>query len=282
MKILITGANGMLAKDLIQILENQRYLVVGKTHQDLDITNKDSVIKVLKQENPDIVIQCAAYTKVDDAENNLNLARKINAKGCEIVAKACNEIDSTMIYISTDYVFDGEKFSPYTTSDTPKPLNNYGLTKYEGELAVKNNCQKYYIVRTSWLYGNFGKNFVDTMLNLGTKYLNGEISELKVVDDQIGCPTWTKDLSEGIAKIIKNEPSYGVYHICGGGKASWCEFAKEIFKIKGMNVKVTPCTTEEFLRPAKRPHYSVMTPSFIIRPWQEGLAEYLQDGGQLS
>ena len=169
MKILITGAKGMLAKDLIQILENQRYLVVGKTHQDLDITNKDSVIKVLKQENPDIVIQCAAYTKVDDAENNLNLARKINAKGCEIVAKACNEIDSTMIYISTDYVFDGEKFSPYTTSDTPKPLNNYGLTKYEGELAVKNNCPKYYIVRTSWLYGNFGKNFVDTMLNLGTK-----------------------------------------------------------------------------------------------------------------
>ncbi len=277
MKILITGANGMLAKDLIQILESQGPSIIGKTHQDLDITDKDSVIKTLKFENPDIVIQCAAYTKVDDAEKNLNLARKINAKGCEIVAKACNLLDCAMIYISTDYVFDGEKFSPYTTSDTPNPINNYGLTKYEGEIAVKNNCKKYYIVRTSWLYGKYGKNFVDTMLALGEKYLNGELSEIKVVDDQIGCPTWTKDLSCGISKIIQNEPSYGIYHICGGGKASWCKFAKEIFKIKGMNVKVIPCTTEEFPRPAKRPHYSVMTPSFTTRPWQEGLAEYLQN-----
>lgn len=277
MKILITGANGMLAKDLIQILETQGHSIVGKTHQDLDITDKDSVIKTLKSENPDMVIQCAAYTKVDEAEKNLNLARKINAKGCEIVARACNLVDCAMIYISTDYVFDGEKFSPYTTSDTPNPINNYGLTKYEGEIAVKNNCKKYYIVRTSWLYGKYGKNFVDTMLTLGEKYLNGEIPEIKVVDDQIGCPTWTKDLSCGISKIIQNEPSYGIYHICGGGKASWCKFAKEIFKIKGMNVKVIPCTTEEFPRPAKRPHYSVMTPSFTTRPWQEGLAEYLQD-----
>lgn len=278
MKILITGANGMLAQDLAQILETYGHIVIRKTHQELDITDKKSITKNFEQENPDFVIQCAAYTKVDNAEKDFKTAKKINTTGTENIAKICAKTNCTLIYISTDYVFDGEKFSPYITTDTPNPINNYGLTKLEGENAIKNNCKKYYIIRTSWLYGKFGKNFVDTMLSLGEKQLKGELPEIKVVNDQIGCPTWAKDLSEGIVKIITNNPTYGIYHICGNGKASWYEFAKEIFKIKEMEVKLTPCTSEDFSTPAKRPHYSVMSPSFPTRPWQEGLRDYLKEG----
>lgn len=278
MKILITGANGMLAQDLAQILEAYGHSVIKKTHQELDITDKKSIMKIFEQETPDFVIQCAAYTKVDDAEKDFKTAKKINTLGTENIAKICAKTNCTLIYISTDYVFDGEKLSPYSATDTPNPINKYGLTKLEGEIAIKNNCKKYYIVRTSWLYGKYGKNFVDTMLSLGEKQLNGELPELKVVDDQIGCPTWTKDLSKGIAQIITNNPTYGIYHICGSGQASWYEFAKEIFKIKNMKVKLVPCTSEEFSSPAKRPHYSVMSPSIPTRPWQEGLRDYLITG----
>ena len=277
MKILITGANGMLAKDLIQILENQRYLVVGKTHQDLDITNKDSVIKVLKQENPDIVIQCAAYTKVDDAENNLNLARKINAKGCEIVAKACNEIDSTMIYISTDYVFDGTSKEPYKTFFKKNPINIYGESKSRAEDAIIDEYyEKSYIVRTSTVIGKNGSNFIKTMLSLAENR-----DEVNVVSDQISSPTFTFDLAPMLIKIIESN-EYGLYHVCNEGSVSKSDLVRASYKLMNIRTKVNDILTKDYPTPAKRPLYSVLNTQTIrargyelLPPWDESLKIFL-------
>ena len=269
MKALVTGANGMLGQDLCPILEDEGYEVVETDIQNLDITNPDSVQKVLKSENPDVVIHCAAYTDVDSAEENLEQAREINADGTKNIAKTCAEIGCKLVYISTDYVFDGKKEKPYLPTDEPNPINNYGLTKLEGEEFVKKYCEKYFIVRTSWLYGIYGKNFVETMLSLKDK------PELKVVNDQIGCPTWTLELANEIAELLDTE-DYGIYHICGGGKTSWYSFAKRIFELSNLKVNLKPCTTEEFPRPAKRPKYSVMDNDGFCRNWEAALKEYLQ------
>ena len=164
-------------------------------------------------------------------------------------------------------VFDGTKQAPYTPSDNPNPINNYGLTKFEGEEAVKKHCTKFYIARTSWLYGHHGKNIVETMLSLKDK------EELKVVDDQIGCPTWTVELANGILKLLKQP--FGIYHVCGSGYTSWYGFAKEIFAQAGLTVNLKPCTTDEFPRPAKRPHYSIMDNNHICRDWRAALKDYL-------
>ena len=173
-----------------------------------------------------------------------------------------------MVYISTDYVFDGTKTEPYLPTDKPNPINNYGLTKYQGELEVQKNCKKHYIARTSWLYGVHGNNFVETMLKLAKN------DELNVVDDQIGCPTWTIELIQGILKLL-NKP-YGIYHICGSDSTSWYGFAKEIFRQENLQVNLKPCTTDKFPRPAKRPHYSVMDNAGIARDWKEALSNYLK------
>ena len=268
MKILVTGANGMLGQDLCPILEDIGAFVVETDIDTLDITNFENVQKVLTYEKPDYVIHCAAYTNVDKAEKDLETARLINAKGTENIAKICSELDITLIYISTDYVFDGTKKEPYTPEDVPNPINNYGLTKLEGENAVKKYCKKYYIARTSWLYGHHGKNFVETMISLSNK------PELKVVDDQIGCPTWTCELSNGIVKLFKKP--YGIYHLCGSGYTSWYGFAKEIFEKSGIQINLIPCKTEEFPRPAKRPKYSVMQNNKICRNWKSALKDYLE------
>jgi dTDP-4-dehydrorhamnose reductase len=278
-KVLVTGANGMLGQDLCPILEDEGYEVVETDIQNLDITNPEMVSQVLNSEQPDIVIHCAAYTNVDKAEEDLETARKINAYGTENLAKVCGENGITMVYISTDYVFSGNGTKPYLPTDETAPLNNYGLTKWEGEEAVRKYVPKHFITRTSWLYGIHGKNFVETMLSLADK------QELKVVDDQIGCPTWTVELSNGIVKILKTE-NYGTYHICGSGKTSWYGFAKEIFdqykKIspsplegEGWGEGLKPCTTNEFPRPAKRPAYSVMENNKICRNWKAALKDYL-------
>ena len=261
-KILVTGAKGMLGQDLCPIFEDEGYQIVETDVDTLDITNFEQVKEVLKREKPDYVIHLAAYTNVDKAEEDLETARLINSKGTENIAKAVSEIDATMVYISTDYVFDGTKTEPYTPEDKPNPQANYGLTKYEGEQAVQKYCSKYYITRTSWLYGIHGRNFVETMLSLK--------GDIKVVDDQVGCPTWTVDLSNGILKIIQEEMPYGIYHTCGGGQTSWYGFAKEI----GVNCK--PCTTEEFPRPAKRPAYSVMDNGGLLRNWKLALKDYMK------
>jgi dTDP-4-dehydrorhamnose reductase len=267
-KVLVTGAKGMLGQDLCPILKDNGYDVIETDIHNFDITNVSVVEKFLSEEKPNIVIHCAAYTNVDKAEEDLETVRLINSKGTENLAKACKKNNATMVYISTDYVFDGNGARPYIPTDETAPLNNYGLTKWEGEVAVRKNLEKYYICRTSWLYGHHGKNFVETMLSLADK------PELKVVNDQIGCPTWTVELANAIVKIINDSP-YGTYHTCGGGVTTWYEFAKEVFKLAGLKVNINPCTTAEFPRPAKRPVYSVMDNGAICRDWKLSLKDYM-------
>lgn len=268
-KVLITGANGMLGQDLCPILKANGYDVIPTDINTLDITDEQNVKSVLSEYKPDIVIHCAAYTNVDKAEEDYNTAHKINAVGTENLAKVCGADDITMVYISTDYVFSGNDNKNYKPDDKTAPLNNYGLTKWEGEQAVRKFCKKYYITRTAWLYGIHGKNFVETMISLSDK------PELKVVDDQTGCPTWTVELCNGILKLLSGK-AYGTYHVCGSGKTSWYGFAKEIFELAGLKVNLKPCTTEEFPRPAKRPEYSVMDNNGLCRPWQDALKDYFK------
>ena len=268
-KVLVTGANGMLGQDLCPILKDNGYEVVPTDVNSIDITDLGIVQKVLSEQKPDIVIHCAAYTNVDKAEEDYDTAHKINTVGTENIARVCGENDVTLVYISTDYVFGGKKDIKYKPSDATEPLNNYGLTKFQGEQAVRKFCKKYYITRTAWLYGIHGKNFVETMISLADK------PELKVVDDQVGCPTWTVELCNGILKLLQGK-AYGTYHVCGGGETSWYGFAKEIFNLAGLKVNLKPCTTDEFPRPAKRPEYSAMDNQGLCRPWQNALADYIE------
>ncbi len=263
MKVLVTGAKGMLGQDLCPVLEDAGYEIIETDREELDITDFSAIEKMFAEEKPDIVVHCAAYTNVDGAESDLEGATLINVTGTENIAKACAKSGATMVYISTDYVFDGTKNEPYTPQDEPNPINNYGLTKLQGEMAVKKQLEKYYIARTSWLYGHHGKNFVETMIALSK---SGK--EIKVVNDQFGAPTWTVDLSGGIVKLLEQKP-YGTYHVCGGGQTTWWGFAKQI------GVDVLPCTTEEFPRPAKRPKYSVMDNGGLCRDWKKALKDYL-------
>ena len=268
-KILVTGANGMLGQDLCPILEDEGFDVIETDVDTLDITNSDMVKDVLSEKKPSIVIHCAAYTNVDKAEEDLETATKINVTGTENIARVCGENDNTLVYISTDYVFDGTKGDKYTPADTPNPINNYGLTKFQGEEAVRKHCKKHYITRTSWLYGIHGKNFVETMLSLADK------PELKVVDDQNGCPTWTVELANGIVELLEDDAEYGTYHVCGSGVTSWYGFAKEIFEQSSLDVNLKPCTTDEFPRPAKRPAYSAMDNGGLCRDWKIALKNYM-------
>lgn len=270
MKILVTGAKGMLGRDLCPMLEDNDFDVIETDIENFDITNELQVNSVLKKECPDFVIHCAAYTNVDKAEDEKDLAEKINSTATEYIAKATKKIGSTLIYISTDYVFDGTKNSPYMPDDEPNPINEYGKSKLNGEKAIKKICDKYYILRTSWLYGHHGKNFVETMLSLKDQ------TELNVVDDQNGCPTWTVDLSDAIISIIEENPEYGIYHTCGAGSTSWYGFAKEIFKLSKIEVSLKPCNTNEYPRPAKRPKYSIMDNDGILRDWKLALKDYLE------
>ncbi len=269
MKVLVTGASGMLGQDLCPILENIGAFVVPTNRSNLDITKKNDVNNFVKQIHPDVIMHCAAYTNVDKAEKESELVFKINAQGSENVALAASENNALLVYISTDYVFDGTKKTPYTIKDATNPINVYGASKLAGEQSVKKNCKKFYIVRTSWLYGHNGKNFVETMISLANK------PELKVVNDQIGCPTWTVELSRAIVKLLAAQKPYGVYHICGSGYASWYDFAKEIFSLMNLPANLQPCLTEDFVRDAKRPQYSVMENDSICPDWKSSLKEYI-------
>ena len=268
-KILVTGANGMLGSDLCPSLEKEGYEVIKTDIDSLDITNFENSKKIITKFSPNIIIHCAAYTNVDKAQEDIDTARKINFEGTQNLAKICANLSIKIIYISTDYVFDGNKNSPYKTDDKTKPINNYGLTKLEGENAVKKYCKNYIIARTSWLYGIHGKNFVETMLSLSDK------ENLKVVNDQTGCPTWTQDLSVALIKLIKKNKN-GIFHTCSSGQTTWYNFAKEIFKLSDLEVNLSPCTTDDFKSPAKRPKYSVMDNDDIISDWKIGLNRYLQ------
>ena len=276
MKILITGANGLLGHELSSVLKDHSLILLS--HSQLDISDIDSVNKKIDSTSPDIIINSAAYTQVDNCETNYDLAFKSNAIGPKNLAIKCKQLDIPLIHISTDYVFEGnENKSPLVEDDKLGPKTIYGKTKLEGEKFVKENCDKYFILRTAWLYGE-GKNFVKTMLNLSEKN-----KELKVVNDQIGSPTYAKDLANAIKEIIeKKSDKYGIYHVTNKGEVSWYEFAKKIFEINKIEIKVIPVTSEEFPRPAPRPHYSVLSNQKWInsgftpmRNYEIALKEYL-------
>jgi dTDP-4-dehydrorhamnose reductase len=275
-KILVTGAGGMLAADLVPVLRSGMHEVVALDRARLDVTDADQVRAVITAERPGVVIHCAAYTNVDGAEADPDTAFRVNRDGARFVAEACQEVGATMVYVSTDYVFDGENDKPWEVDDPPRPLGVYGKSKLEGELAVRRTLPAHFVVRTSWLYGHGGKNFVDTMRKLGR-----EKPELAVVNDQVGSPTWTLPLSEAIAALVATT-RYGVYHLTGSGQCTWYDLTKKIMALEGLPTTVKPITTAELGRPAPRPRYSVLSAKALQIPgvtplpaWEDSLARYL-------
>ena len=282
MRVLVTGAKGQLGSDLLCELSNRNIDAIGIDIDDLDITDPEATKEVIEKINGekklDAIIHCAAYTAVDAAEDNEALVTKINAEGTKNIAKVAKELDLSMMYISTDYVFDGEGERPWEPDDNRAPLNVYGMAKYKGELYVEELLEKYFIVRISWVFGLHGNNFIKTMLRLGKE--RGAVS---VVNDQIGSPTYTPDLSRLLVDMILTD-KYGRYHATNEGLCSWYEFACEIFKQANLDVAVTPVNSDAFLVKAKRPHNSRMDKSkltkngFELLPsWQDALKRYLSE-----
>lgn len=271
--ILVVGNKGMLGQELMALLGSAaRGVDVGE----IDITDLLSVQRVLTTLKPRVVVNAAAYTDVDGCESNSELAMQVNGEGVAHLAMISKEIDAKLVQVSTDYVFDGRKGSPYEEDDAPAPLSIYGESKLAGEMNARFN-PNHLIVRTQWLYGHAGKNFVETMLKLAS-----ERSQLSVVDDQIGSPTWTRDLALAIKALIEKE-CRGTYHAANAGFTSWNGFAKEIFRLAGLKVEVAPMTTEELGRPATRPLYSTLDctkltadTGFTPQPWQDALKLYLE------
>lgn len=285
MKILVTGAKGQLGNKIIEILGKKHRLVLTDS-DNMDITDIEAVENTVKKEKPDYIIHAAAYTKVDKAEEEIDLCRKINSFGTKNVATVAEKYGAGLIYISTDFVFDGLKRLPYSEMDKANPLSVYGLTKYEGEEAIRKICNEYYIIRASWLFGELptghtGTNFVETMLKLAKEKAAVKAS-LNVVNDQIGSPTYTGDLVEVISMIINKTPEYGTYNFSGTGECSWYDFAKEIFRQAKTEVDLKPITSVEYPQKAKRPPYSYLDKAKIenalgikVRSWKEMLEEYL-------
>jgi len=274
-KILITGAKGMLGWALTKEL-SQEYQLIGIDIEDADITDEEQIKKEIFNISPDIVIHTAAYTEVDNCEKNKELTYRINSAGTENVARAAKLCHAKIIYISTDFVFDGKKDSPYTEKDITNPINTYGKSKLDGERQVQAIYPDHLIVRTSWLYGPHGRNFVDRIIQIAD---SGQ--ELKIVTDQRGCPTYTMDLAKAISKLIENKAS-GIVNVCNSDNCTWFDFAKEILRLKKKTPKLEPITSNELNLPAKRPAYSVLnTEKFqnitktALRPWQEALKEDL-------
>lgn len=276
MKILVTGANGMLAKAVRNELKDEELILTDVA--ELDITNLEAVREFIKANKPEYIINCAAYTAVDKAEEQEELARKVNAEGPKNLAIAANEEDCTLIHISTDYVFGGDKDVKeiYTEEEEKNPVTVYGITKLEGERNIIDSCFKYYIFRTAWLYGD-GNNFVRTMIKLGQ-----EKDELNVVADQHGSPTYAVDLASIIHQAIEKGIPYGVYHTTNQGFTTWYDFTKLIFEKANISCKVNPVTTEEFPRPAKRPLNSQLSKDKILKEginipsYEDALDRYLK------
>ena len=272
MKVLVTGADGMLGHDLVTAATEMRHQVVGLSHDDLDVTDPARVERVITRERPGAVINCAAWTDVDGAEENEREASVVNAQGAGFVADAANKVDAKVLYLSTDYVFDGTN-GPYGESDDPAPINAYGRTKLAGERATALVNGRSFIVRTSWLFGPHGGNFVETMLRLGDG--GGPVV---VVHDQVGCPTYTGHLAVGLLRLI-DSASYGIHHMAGEGSCSWYEFAMEIFRQAEVVTRVMASTSDMMERPAKRPANSVLVTRrsgpILLPPWQRGLSDYL-------
>ncbi|OWT33809.1 dTDP-4-dehydrorhamnose reductase [Methanobrevibacter sp. 87.7] len=275
MRILVTGANGMLGTDLCEILKDED--LIAASHKDLDITDLEMVKSKFNEYMPDVIINCAAMTNVDACETEKDLAYSLNAEGPKNLALATKEIDGTLIHISTDYVFKGDKHRPLRENDEIGPDSVYGKSKLQGEEAIENILDKYFIIRTAWLYGVHGPNFIKKMLELSENH-----DTLTVVNDQEGSPTFTKDLSIAIKEIIYSN-KYGIYHVTNSGNTTWYDFAKLIFEKKGIDVNVEAVSSEEFAAPAPRPHYSVLSHDKWIkngftelRDYKDALDEYLQ------
>ncbi|MGG1553511.1 dTDP-4-dehydrorhamnose reductase [Paenibacillus ferrarius] len=282
MKIIVTGANGQLGQEVVKQLD-RHHEVFGLGREQLDITNKQQCLEVLGAIRPDVVIHSAAYTAVDLAESEEEKAFLINATGTENLVIAAERVGAKFCYISTDYVFDGTSTNGYREYDETNPQSVYGKSKRAGELHVRELSSKAFIVRTSWVFGMYGANFVKTMLLLAQTR-----DSLKVVNDQVGSPTYTVDLAMFLEQLIQTE-HYGTYHVSNSGVCSWYEFACAIFEESGIDIKVEPCTTDEFPRRAPRPKYSVMKHDAIrangfkeIRPWQDGLKAFLKELNELS
>ena len=273
MRIFITGSNGQLGHELAEVLEGEDLLLGRRPEQ--DITN-EKIIPEIIDFRPKVVIHAAAYTDVDGCEENRNLAHQINAVGTHYVAEAAEKAVAKLVYISTDYVFSGRKRSLYVETDNPHPINVYGQSKLEGEQFVQQTCSRYVILRTSWLYGRVGKNFVRTVLNL-----SAQEDELRVVNDQVGCPTYAKDLAGAIGAIIPEEV-YGLFHAAGQGTCSWFEFAEEILKMAAISKEVIGIISQQLNRPARRPRNSALSQQKLnglgirLRPWQEALEDYIK------
>jgi dTDP-4-dehydrorhamnose reductase len=288
MKVLITGANGQLGTDLCRAL---RFLqIIPLTHNDIEIADMNSVKQVLYKYKPDIIINTAAYVRVDECENNQEKAFQINALGARNVAVIAQQVGAKLIHISTDYVFGGEgepRTTSYTEFDMPIPVSVYGKSKLAGENFIHDFCQKYFIIRTSGLFGvagasGKGGNFVETILKLAQQR-----EQLKVVNDQVLSPTYTKDLAQKLCQLITTE-YYGIFHITNKGSCSWYEFAKEMLMLAGLKTTIASVTSDEYPQKARRPNYSVLGNYHLrllgmedMRPWQEALRDYMKEKGYL-
>lgn len=280
-RVLITGANGQLGVDLVEQL--QAYDVYGLGRTELDVTNAHQVQQIVQQLRPDVIIHAGAYTKVDQAESEPDQAYSVNGYGTRNIASAAAAVGAKLVYVSTDYVFNGQGVEPYDEFAAIDPINVYGRSKWMGESFVETLHSRYFIVRTSWVYGEHGANFVKTMLKIGKE--KGQVS---VVHDQVGCPTFTKDLAACIAALIETE-QYGTYHVSNSGSCSWYEFAEAIFRLSGLDVQLTAVTSEQFVRPAARPSYSVFDHMSLrlggfpeMRHWESALKQFLSEIGYRS
>lgn len=274
-KILITGANGQLGTELRHLLDERGIEYAARDAKDMDIADRQTVDEQLNELKPEVIYHCAAYTAVDKAEDEgKEINWKVNEDGTRNLAEAAAKIGAKLVYLSTDYVFDGTKTSEYEVDDPTNPKNEYGKAKLAGEKAIQAAMNDYYIIRTSWVFGKYGKNFVYTMLRLAKDH-----DRLTVVDDQVGRPTWTRTLAEFMTYLIDHDYEYGVYQLSNEGSCSWYEFASEILKDK--NVEVAPVTSEEYPQKAYRPRHSVMSlkkaeaTGFAIPTWQDALKQFL-------
>lgn len=291
MRVLVTGINGQLGYDVVKELQNRNHTPIGVDREKMDLTSTEQIKEYIQNINPEAIIHCAAYTAVDAAEDNEELCRRVNALAVKDIAECAKELDIPMIYISTDYVFNGKKgieiddkmsnkdnYKEYLENDNTNPVNLYGKTKLEGELYVRELLEKHYIVRISWVFGKNGNNFIDTMLRLSK-----DRSELNVIDDQIGSPTYTKDLAPLLVDMIETD-KYGTYHATNDGFCSWYEFAREIFNIANVDIRVNPIPTAQYPTRAIRPINSKMSKQKLIdngfstlRSWKDALKDYIRN-----
>ncbi|MFS0723913.1 dTDP-4-dehydrorhamnose reductase [Paenibacillus sp. 1P07SE] len=277
LKVLVTGGEGQLGRDLVSLLQAAGYDVEGPGRDALDVTRHEAVREWLQSRRPDIIVHSAAYTDVDGAERAIDTAWQVNSESTRNLAAAAEALGAKLVYISTDYVFGSSGHTlPYEEATPVDPINVYGQTKASGEAHVQNLHTRHFIIRTSWMYGRHGRNFVKTMLELA----KGDMP-IQVVDDQVGSPTWTEDVSRCILRLIATE-KYGIYHVTNAGSCSWHEFAAAIFELSGIDKSIQPVSSAEFPRAARRPAYSVLAHSALaaggfppMRHWRDALTDYL-------